>query len=146
MTFEGMEVKDMETNRERLLELLEAKGYTDTVDASLEISLYEYGIARNPKTGDVVYCQNPENWGDDKIPPSFDWTSARVKEVKEEVKQLRDGFFEFVGTPKKEYLKWIRNANLSNVLQDVNGWNGLFNESCNWDFTEEGMIHRLESI
>ena len=33
--------------------------YTDTVDASFDISLHEYGLIRDPSTGNTLFCLNP---------------------------------------------------------------------------------------
>lgn len=108
-----------------ILEQLETEGYTDGLDASMGISLFEYGIIRNPKTDKVIYYV-PEI-------KKYDWSTVAIGEVKEVLETATNGFYSFIGSTKEIELKQLDNNNLSNIIHSLNSYSGAFNDSCNWD-------------
>jgi hypothetical protein len=102
--------------------------FTDKLDISSQISLYEYGVIRNPKTNKCVICTN---WGDLNLP---EWTvkpKVRVvyidlDEVEGALLDINDGFFDFIGSTRSKELKVLNNENLAYHIFSLNQWEGYF--------------------
>ena len=66
--------------------------YTDKVDVTFDISLHEYGIIRNPKTDETIFCLNPT---DDFPPDGYEYeyrhATVTIEEVREAVRNMEDG-------------------------------------------------------
>jgi len=104
-----------------------ATRYTDTVDANSIISLYEYGILRNPVTGKCLRCLNAsggEHTKENK--PVIRTQVITVDDVKECLEEISDGFFEFVGTPRKKYLAQLDEDYLASSIMAIDQWNSYF--------------------
>lgn len=118
-----------------LIKVLEENNYIDGSDIDLNISLFEYGSIRNPKTGDVLYYFNRH----------FDWTTVTIDDVIEALNELNGGFFDFIGSTKEDELLNLDNDHLIFIINSLNTYNGYFQQSCNWDLTIEDAILRLKN-
>ena len=127
---------------EKLINALEEKGYTDGVDVDTETSLYEYGIIRNPKTDDVLYCFPTEQTGLENV---FDWSTINYQDVLEALEEMPCGYFDFVGSTLDDEKKYISPEYLTGVISSINSYNGYFQQSCKWDMTEEQALERIAS-
>lgn len=125
------------TEREQLVELLEEEGFTDGLDASTEISLFDYGEIRRPSDNLVIYCRawlGTDDW--DKEEFRFDWSEVTEEEVRDYVEHdAREGFFEFVSITRESYLRSILNDRLSDDIHIINQYDGYFSETLTWDYT-----------
>jgi len=117
------------------------KRFDDRTDATLEISLLEYGILRDSKTGYTIFA-HPKAWKEDSEDYRdyiYDWTEIDIEQVKEILNDISEGFFSFVGIEKAEYLKMLDNNYLASVIQDIksyiNPWDYL-----NYDYTLEEVL------
>lgn len=111
------------------------KGYTDRVDATYEISLYEYGFVRNPDTNDVIVCLNPSDdyeqsigaeLSDPENAPQLVHTTITLEEVREYLNEIAGGFWSFIGADKEKYLQGLDNSYLADAIFSVNQWDGTF--------------------
>jgi hypothetical protein len=101
--------------------------YEDRVDVTIEISLIEYGIIRNPEDGDTLfYKDNPEPNDDDRIQLyRCDVTLDEVKEYLED--HATDGFFSFIGSNREEEINELDNDCLAHIIHSINQYDGYFN-------------------
>lgn len=115
-----------------ILDKLESLGYTDRVDISMDISLFEYGIIRNPETEKVIYYM--------PCIKEYDHTSVSIEEIRESLNEVGEDFFSFIGSDKETELKNLDNNHLSIMISHFNGYDGRFN-----DFATYGckLIHLM---
>ena len=102
--------------------------YDDRVDVSPEISLFEYHVIRQSKTGKtLLWHPTLEN---KKVEKSgyVSITYISLKDVIFAINSIDIGYFEFIGGNKSLVLKELsENAHhLSNFIQSINQWNGWF--------------------
>ena len=108
---------------------MKTDNYSDRVDVTTTISLYEYGIIRNPKTDKVIYCMNPEGEEHTKDnPPKIQTTFISLEEVKEALQDIGQGYFDFIGSDREAELSNLDNNHLSHHIHSINMYNGLFIE------------------
>ena len=96
--------------------------YSDRVDVTFEISLYEYGIVRNPKTGYVVYTRPKLDNTDSDNPKDYYWdyTIVELEDVVEALNEISSGYFDFVGQTKEEILANLSNEYLTGEIFSIN--------------------------
>ncbi len=101
--------------------------YEDRVDVTIEISLIEYGVIRNPEDNDTLFYKgNPEPNDDDRIQLyRCDVSLDDVKEYLED--HATDGFFSFIGSSRNRELDNLDNDNLAPTIQSINMYDGYFN-------------------
>jgi len=101
--------------------------YEDRIDVTIEISLIEYGIIRNPEDGECLfYKDNPEPDDDDRIQLyKYDVTIEDVQEYLEN--DAEDGFFRFIGSDRNKEIENLDNENLAPIIHSINQWDGWFN-------------------
>ena len=107
--------------------------YTDRMDVDPKISLYEYGIKRDPKTNKCIVCHNIHeldvNFGEvDKygIHPILGSRWISFDDVKEALEESDDGYFDFIGSTKEDKLKNLDNNYLTNHIHSLEMYNGWF--------------------
>ena len=113
------------------------KQLTDRVDVTFEISLYEYGIARDPSDGYVVYTYPKQETSLDSDDPKdfhWDYTIVSLEDVIEALLEIEDGYFDFVGMTKVEILASLDNKFLAHEISSINQYNGYFQQSCTWHY------------
>ena len=99
--------------------------YSDRVDATTVISLFEYGLIRNPDTDKVIFCINPsDNEHDRNNPPRITTTFITLDEVKDVLKEIDDRYFDFIGSTRLTELYNLDNNHLSHHIQSINMWDG----------------------
>ena len=102
--------------------------YDDRMDVSPEISLFEYGILRQSKTGKVLFWN--KTLEHEKIEKSGYVTVSNISlgDVIECLKGMDVDFFTFIGsTYDKEIKRFEENPDmLSNIIYSINQWNGWF--------------------
>ena len=115
------------------------KRFDDRTDATLEISLLEYGILRDSKTGYTIFVHPKVEDSEDYNDYMYDWSEIDVAQVIDIINDISEGFFSFVGIEKAEYLKMLDNNYLASVIQDIksyiNPWDYL-----NYDYTLEEVL------
>jgi hypothetical protein len=101
--------------------------YEDRVDVTIEISLIECGIIRDPEDGECLFYKgNPNPKDDDRIQLyKCDVTIDDVKEYLEDV--AKDGFFSFIESSRYKELERLDNENLAPIIQSINMYDGYFN-------------------
>lgn len=105
------------------LEEMDLSDYTDTIDMSQDISLYEYGIARNPNTNDTFIGIDVDNEGNYIL---FDRIDITIEDVKEALEDVSDGFYSFIGATKEDELENLNNNYLSVNINSLNMYCGKF--------------------
>lgn len=107
--------------------------YTDKMDVDKDISLYEYGIIRNPKTDKCKVCVNTHeldvNFGDvtkDSIKPKIEVYWISFDDVKEALQEADDGYFNFIGSTRENELKYLDNNYLTGTIHSMEMYNGWF--------------------
>ena len=103
--------------------------YTDRVDVTMEISLFEYGIIRNPETNECIFNRfltNEEPYDDQEIELNhvnvslYDVTSYLIDDSSQ-------GFFSYIGSDLKTELERLDNDNLAHIINSINSYDGWFN-------------------
>lgn len=104
------------------------KNYTDRVDCTLDISLHEYGLVRNPKTTDTLFCLNPvDNYEmEENFEYKYDNLSISKKDVIEALIEIEKGYFSFIGSDLATELETIDNNELAHTISSLNSYNGKF--------------------
>lgn len=106
--------------------------FTDKMDASTEISLYEYKIIRNPKTNKCVICTNTYeldcSFGDilNRVKPKIRVEYITFDDVKEALEEVNEGYFNFIGSKHREELKNLDNEFLTLHIFSLDQWDGRF--------------------
>jgi len=99
----------LEAIKEELIEILEKKDFIG-VDASLEISLFEYGIVYRKKDGLSIRYQNDV----------YDYNFIENEELLEIINDIEQGFFDWLGIEKEEYIQWFNTCNnKSHCIRDI---------------------------
>ena len=120
-----------------LVEYLTDRGFSDMSDASAEISFMEYGMIRNPKTDQVIYC-TPVDADYKEI--MLDWSIVSIEDVREYLEEdATDGFYSFIGSSKEKELNQLNNNYLAGVIQGINQYDGYFQQSCLWNLDTESI-------
>jgi len=103
--------------------------YTDRVDVSMEISLFEYGIIRNPETNECIfnkYLTNEEPDDDEQI--ELNYVNVSLTDVRDYlIEDTCQGFFSYIGSDLKTELERLDNNNLSHIINSINSYDGWFN-------------------
>ena len=105
---------------------------TDRVDANDKISLYEYGILRNPETNKTVFCINTHELNADfgeidrKVKPRIKISYISLDDVIEALEDVEEGYFSFIGSDRKTELEEISDEYLTIHILSLNMYNGWF--------------------
>lgn len=103
------------------------RGYTDRVDVTFDISLHEYGLIRNPKTTETIFCINPTNdFPDDDYEYEYTSNPISVEDVRDALQEAGDGYFSFVGSDLETELTNLSNEWLTTHIMSLNMYNGAF--------------------
>jgi hypothetical protein len=102
--------------------------YTDRMDVSIEISLFEYGIIRNPQNNEVLfYNGNPEPLDDHRI--SLRHTEISLADVRGYlIDESSKGFFSYIGSSLEKELAELDNNYLAGLIHSINMYDGYFRE------------------
>ena len=107
--------------------------FTDRMDASIKISLYEYQIIRNPKTDKCVICTNTHEMDvsfgdllDESIKPKVRVEYISFDDVHEALEEASEGYFNFIGSTKEKELKLLDNDYLTMSIFSLDQYNGYF--------------------
>lgn len=100
-----------------------SKRFSDRVDSSFEISFFEYGIVRDPKTGLTLYLDNYSDTG--KPNYVLDWSYISVEDVIEALSEMPQGYFDYIGQEKEEVIDNVRRwpRDLANDIHSINSYN-----------------------
>lgn len=115
-----------ESKQMELAQKLQKAGFSDAVDVSPEISLFEYGIIRNPKTEETILTYPSYVWEEMEKEIMFDSFTISLEEVKETLEEMEKGFFDFIGSYKEREIKNLNNEYLTNMIQSIRDYNGTF--------------------
>lgn len=104
--------------------------YTDGVDIDPMISLFEYGILRDPKTSECIFCAfitNEEPDDDKEIELKFiEVTFAEVRGYL--IDESVQGFFSYIGSDLETELERLDNDMLALTICSINMYDGWFNQ------------------
>lgn len=107
----------------------EYDNYTDRVDVTIEISLFEYGILRDPKDDACIFCNflcNEEPDDDEEIQLNHTWVSlADVRGYL--IDESSKGFFDYIGSDLETELERLDNDHLAPIINSINSYDGWFN-------------------
>jgi len=107
----------------------EYDNYTDRVDVTIEISLFEYGILRDPKDDACIFCNflcNEEPDDDHEIQLNHTWVS--LTDVRDYlIDESSKGFFDYIGSDLETELDNLDNDNLAFIINSINSYDGWFN-------------------
>ena len=102
--------------------------YDDRIDASPEISLFEYHILRESKTGKTLFWK--QTLKHEKIEKSgyVSITHITLGDVISALKEMDIAFFKFIDSTYEKELKRLEESpfNLSNIIYSINQYNGWF--------------------
>ena len=102
--------------------------YDDRMDTSPEISLFEYHIIRQSKTGKTLFWHPTlEN---EKIEKSGYTSISYVhkQDIKDALDKISEEFYNFIGSNEDKIITEIENypEKLANIIHSINQWNGWF--------------------
>ncbi|MCP4597018.1 hypothetical protein [Neptuniibacter sp.] len=108
--------------------------FSDRIDMTTTISLYEYKIIRNPKTDKCIICYNChalENIGsvvdyDKAVKPDIGVEYISFDDVKEELENVEPGYFDFIGADRQTEIDDLNNDYLTNHIFSLDMYNGAF--------------------
>ena len=102
--------------------------FTDRMDASIKISLYEYQIIRNPKTDKCVICTNTHEMDlvDETIKPKVRVEYISFDDVHEALEEASEGYFNFIGSTKEKELELLDNDHLTMSIFSLDQYNCYF--------------------
>lgn len=103
------------------------KYYTDSIDVNKDISLYEYGILRNPKTNKTVIGLQTDDAGMYII---FAWNYISMDDIKNYLADAEEGFYNYIGSNKETEINRLDNENLSHIIHSINQYDGWFKPTC----------------
>lgn len=118
--------------------------YSDRTDVSFEISLFEQGMVRNPKTNDVIFCMNPMDQGDEDYIYSLTWSSIELSDVQDCLNEISDSFFDFIGSDRETELNNLSNDYLTGIVSSINSYNGHFNGHLHYYPDEYQIVKQSE--
>jgi len=103
--------------------------YTDRVDVSMEISLFEYGIIRNPETNECIFSRFLSNEEpDDDYEIELNYIDVSLTDVRDYlIEDTCQGFFSYIGSDLKTELERLDNNNLAPIINSINSYDGWFN-------------------
>lgn len=108
--------------------------YTDRMDESLKISLYEQGCIRDPKTHKtimMVFHHRKER----HVAVSTYISEQDVIDALEEVNETDPGFFDYIGENFERLIyEYINNEDLSYYIASLNDYNGWFNNNLIYEY------------
>jgi len=100
--------------------------YTDRMDVSIEISLFEYGIIRNPQTNEVLFYNGDSEPRDDQR-ISLDNHDISLADVRGYlIDESSQGFFSYIGSDLKKELDGLDNKYLAGSIHSINQYDGYF--------------------
>jgi len=107
--------------------------YTDRVDVSIEISLLDYGIIRNPQSEDTIFCLTTDgeympNDTDNLKSIELKHISISKEQVIDELTESESGFFSYIGSDRATELNNLDNNNLTPIIFSLNQYSGNFND------------------
>lgn len=131
LELKGVNTLNLDEKILKLLDRLEKAGYRG-IDCSIDISLLEYTMVAKLFKDHyfVVYCYNFD--GDLR----FDYTRVYLDSIKETLKDIDQGFYDFIGITKKEY----KNCDGISKIYDINGYDGTFSESCDFTYSVDNIL------
>ena len=99
--------------------------YNDRIGRTTTISLYDYGLIRDPKTNKVIVCLNPQSDEHTKEnPPKIKVTFIEFDDVKEVLQDIDNGYFDFIGSDRQTEIDTLHNNYLATTIMLVNQYNG----------------------
>ncbi len=111
------------------------KVFTDRTDASLTVSLFEHGCIRNPKTNKVIYsCKSLSGLF------LYDYTYVSIEELKEDLEETEQCYFDFDGSNREEAIKKLNNDYLTHHITGLNMYNSLYQQSCTWNYSLKSLL------
>ena len=96
--------------------------YTDRMDVDKNISLYDYGVVRNPINNETMICLNPGT----NEKPDIIIKHISIDDVAEALEDMPDSFWDSIGSDKDFVIDNLDNNDLSIWIYDINQWNGRF--------------------
>ena len=115
-------------NGSNYFQRFDLNSYDDKIDASPEISLFEYHILRESKTGKTLFWN--QTLKHEKIEKSgyVSITHITLGNVISALKELDIDFFKFIDSTYEKELKRLEESpfNLSNIIYSINQYNGWF--------------------
>lgn len=126
--------------RSHLVDLLEKYGYNG-IDASIEESLYQYGLVYNPTTNHAIISSVS---GD-----KFDHTYIDCHDIKDALERMEDGFYSFVGDERRQsYFQSLEEADdvsLVHYIQDIIIYSSYFTWNLVYNMTIDDIITLLKN-
>ena len=120
--YSGKGGDDKEEVKEEIANNLEEAGFTDGVDVSAGISLFEYGVLRNPDTGETVIGNETY----DVVPAAT--INISKKNVLNALNDTGDGFYSFIGSSKEREINRVKKnpKQLATIINSLNMYSGTF--------------------
>lgn len=128
-----------------LTELLYHAGFTDGLDASTDISLYEYGSIRRPSDGRIVFYRGDEDH-EDRSTLLFGVTSVTIDDIKsvledEMSEDERQRFESFIGY--NVLTDELNNEHLSDIIFSLRSYGGYLYEDSSYDYSYNDLYDLL---
>ena len=103
--------------------------FSDRMDMDIKVSLYEYGLIRNPETNKVIWCLNYGVEHSKDRPPKIRTSYISLEEVKEYLENdASEGFYNYMESTKEKELERITNNWITDIIFSANQYDGAFLE------------------
>lgn len=127
---------------EKLIELLEEKNFIGT-DISLEESLLYYGMVVRKIDGFTILCT-----ADNDRTYLFGVTTISTNDIKNAIEEMEEGFYNFIGIPKEQYINDLKidiknNNDLAVFIQDIRQYNDRLTYDIYYTLTADELINIL---
>lgn len=122
---EKQDDKNESINESKDDSIIDENEFTDRVDVDFNISLYDYGVVRNPKNDMTLIGIKPNNEGSYS---DYSITYISLDDVKEVLEDMDDSFFRTIDSDKETVLQNLDNENLAQYIMDINFENGYWSD------------------
>ena len=122
---------------EDLANYLADRGFIGS-DVSPDISLGEYGLLWNPKDGTAVVTLPYNDTAE------FALYHISEEEVRETLKEVPDGFFDFIGSTREEELKALNTGMVPHLIESIQQYNGHFRLHERFPYTAEEIKEKIK--
>ena len=102
--------------------------FTDKVDVDEKISLYEYGVIRDPLTGKTILCTNTSDYLWDGNKPKIQVQYIDFIDVLEALQEVDDHYFDYIGSTRENEINDLHGRYLADHIAALNNWGSIFSD------------------
>ena len=103
------------------------KTHTDRVDVSFNISLFEYGVVRNPETNETIFSVTAGiDAGIEIYKHEILIYDITIDDVRDDLEDMPSGYFALIGSTIEQELELLDNKYLSIHIKSMQQYDGRY--------------------